>query len=59
MKVRKEWVVWMMERAGRKNGNNKDWQLWQQANPPIEWSSNEMLYEKLQYIHMNPWYLVL
>ncbi|MEM6735666.1 MAG: hypothetical protein AAF620_06295 [Bacteroidota bacterium] len=44
----------MMERAGRKNGNNKDWQLWQQANHPIEWSSNEMLDEKLQYIHMNP-----
>ena len=22
---RKEWIIWMMERAGKKNGNNKDW----------------------------------
>lgn len=21
---RKEWIAWMMERAGKKNGNNKD-----------------------------------
>ena len=21
---RKEWIIWMMERAGKKNGNNKD-----------------------------------
>jgi putative transposase len=26
----------MMERAGEKNGNNKDWQFWQQHNNPIE-----------------------
>ncbi len=24
---RKEWLIWMMERAGKKNGNNVDWQL--------------------------------
>ena len=22
---RKEWIIWMCERAGKKNGNNKDW----------------------------------
>lgn len=22
---RREWMVWMMERAGKKNGNNNDW----------------------------------
>ena len=26
---RKEWIIWMMERAGKKNGNNNDWQFWQ------------------------------
>ena len=26
---RKEWLLWMMERAGRKKSNNKDFQLWQ------------------------------
>jgi hypothetical protein len=22
---RKEWMMWMFEKAGKKNGNNKDW----------------------------------
>jgi hypothetical protein len=22
---RKAWIIWMMERAGQKNGNNNDW----------------------------------
>src|SRR6187402_2254394 len=32
---RREWLLWMFERAGKKNGNNKDWQFWQQHNQPI------------------------
>ena len=51
---RKEWIIWMMERAGRENGNNKDWQLWQQHNHPIELDNNDILDQKLNYIHMNP-----
>ena len=26
---RKDWIIWMMGRAGKKNGNNNDWQFWQ------------------------------
>ncbi len=33
---RKEWMIWMMERAGKKNNNNNDWQFWQQHNKPLE-----------------------
>jgi len=33
---RREWILWMMERAGRKNSNNQNFQLWQQDNHPIE-----------------------
>ena len=51
---RHEWMIWMMERAGKKNGNNSDWQLWQQHNKPIELTSNDMMDQKLDYIHMNP-----
>ncbi len=32
---RKEWMIWMMERAGKKNSNNNDWQFWQQHNNPL------------------------
>jgi putative transposase len=33
---RKEWMMWMFERAGKKNSNNSDWQFWQQHNKPLE-----------------------
>ena len=51
---RKEWVFWMMKRAGIKNKNNNKWQLWQQHNHPIELSSNQMLDQRLYYLHNNP-----
>jgi len=51
---RKEWLVWMFERAGKKNGNNVNWQLWQQDNQPIELWDNYMIDNKLNYIHENP-----
>ena len=51
---RKEWLLWMMERAGKKNSNNTDWQLWQQHNHPVELLNKEMFFQKLEYIHQNP-----
>ncbi|MCO6499858.1 MAG: transposase [Vicingus serpentipes] len=51
---RKEWLIWMFERAGKKNGNNSNWQLWQQDNQPIELWDNYMIDNKLNYLHQNP-----
>ena len=51
---RKEWMLWMMKRAGTKNSNNNDFQFWQQHNHPIEIWSPEVFDQKLDYIHMNP-----
>ena len=51
---RKEWIIWMMERAGKKNGNNINWQIWQTHNKPLEITSQKMIDEKLAYIHHNP-----
>lgn len=51
---RKEWILDMMQKAGMKNGNNSDWQLWQQHNQPIELVNSEMFYQRLRYIHYNP-----
>jgi len=42
------------ERAGKKNSNNTNYQFWQQDNHPIELSNNEMMTQKLNYIHHNP-----
>lgn len=51
---RKEWMLWLMKRAGAKNERNKDFQFWQQHNHPIELSTNEMIDQRLDYTHNNP-----
>ena len=51
---RKEWMMWLMKRAGSKNERNKDFQFWQQHNHPIELSTNEMIDQRLDYTHNNP-----
>ncbi len=51
---RREWMIWMMERAGKYNPNNNDFQFWQQNNNPIELYDNEIMEQKLEYIHNNP-----
>ena len=47
---RKEWLLWMMERAGLKNSNVKKRQFWQQNNKPIEFWSAEVIDQKVEYI---------
>ncbi len=51
---RKAWMLWMMERSGKLNENNNDWQFWQQHNHPIELSNEKIMKQKLKYIHYNP-----
>ncbi len=51
---RREWMIYMFERAGKRNSNNKDFQFWQQDNHPIELSNPGMLRQKLDYLHQNP-----
>jgi len=51
---RKDWMLWMMERAGKKKSNVKNRQFWQQHNQPIELWSNKVIDQKIEYIHNNP-----
>ncbi|MCC9136996.1 transposase [Pontibacter silvestris] len=51
---RKEWMLWLMERAGLKNSNVKHRQFWQQHNQPIELWSAAVIDQKVDYIHNNP-----
>jgi putative transposase len=44
----------MFKRAGAANSNNKIHQFWQQDNHPIELSTNEMVDQRLSYLHENP-----
>lgn len=51
---RREWMLWMTERAGKQNPNNNDFQFWQQNNNPIELFDNAIMQQKLDYLHHNP-----
>ncbi|MCC5921357.1 MAG: transposase [Cyclobacteriaceae bacterium] len=51
---RKEWLLWMMKRAGSMSSKVKESQLWQHNNQPIELFSSHVIDQKVQYIHQNP-----
>lgn len=51
---RREWMLWFFEREGKANPNNEHYQFWQQGNHPIELWSNEVIDQKLDYLHNNP-----
>ncbi len=51
---RKEWLLTMMKKAGKKITNNKDFQFWQQHNHPIELNTIEITQQRIDYIHNNP-----
>jgi putative transposase len=51
---RREWMLWMFERAGAKSSNVTKFQFWQHDNHPIELWSAEVIEQKANYIHSNP-----
>lgn len=51
---RKEWLLWMMKRAGEKSSHHNDFQLWQEGNHPIELRTPAIAEQKLNYLHNNP-----
>jgi putative transposase len=51
---RREWILRKMYSAGNFNNNNNDFQFWMQDNHPIELSTNEILDQKFEYLHLNP-----
>ncbi len=51
---RKEWLLWMFEKAGKEKGNVSTYQFWQHHNKPIELWSDKVIQQKIDYIHANP-----
>ena len=48
-----ELMFWMFWSAREKNSNNKYYQFWRLDNHPIELYANQMMDQKLEYIHNN------
>ena len=51
---RKNWMLWLLQKAGEKNNRNKDIQFWQQDNHPVECDTLDILESRLIYLHENP-----
>jgi len=51
---RREWMLWLFNRAGKHNSNNEKYQFWQQNNHPIQLSAQEMINQRVDYTHNNP-----
>ena len=51
---RKEWLLYLFRHFASKNNHNIEFQFWQQHNHPIDLTSNELIEQKLHYIHQNP-----
>ena len=51
---RREWMLWLFERAGQHNAHNTKYQFWQQSNHPIELPSTDLRQQRLAYLHRNP-----
>jgi len=54
LESRREWMLWMFERAGKYNPNNEKYQFWQQHNHPVQLSTQKMQQQRLDYLHNNP-----
>ena len=54
LESKKEWMIWMFERAGRKNASNERYQFWQNGYHPIELSNPVLVKQRLNYLHDNP-----
>ena len=51
---RRDWMLWLFKRAGEYNSNNEKYQFWQQHNHPVQLSTQEMINQRLDYLHNNP-----
>jgi REP element-mobilizing transposase RayT len=51
---REAWLSWIFKSAGRYRKTNKNVQIWQHSNHPVELTNNEMIEQRLNYLHQNP-----
>jgi REP element-mobilizing transposase RayT len=51
---RKDWMLSIFSKAGKANSGNEKNQFWRQDNHPIEVWSEDVINQKLTYLHNNP-----
>ncbi|TPE44662.1 REP-associated tyrosine transposase [Pontibacter mangrovi] len=51
---RKNWLLWMFKSAGEKSASHGEYQFWQLGGHYVELSTNELMEQRLEYLHQNP-----
>ena len=51
---RKEWLLNHFQNAAKLDGKNRNHEVWQNGNRPIELYTPKVIRQKLNYIHINP-----
>jgi putative transposase len=51
---RRDWLLYLFQYFAKHNTNNRDFQFWQQDNHPIALWTLSVMWQKLNYIHLNP-----
>lgn len=51
---RAKWMLRVFKEYGEANSNNKNYQFWIQNNRPMELISAKFIFQKMNYIHLNP-----
>ena len=51
---RREWLLKLLAEAGQQNSKKTNYQLWRNDNHPIELYSEDVINQKVNYIHNNP-----
>lgn len=51
---RRDWMLFQFRLRGKMNRRNQGYQFWTHENHPIELSTNEMIDQRINYIHENP-----
>ena len=51
---RREWLLRLFAEAGAELKRNKNFKVWQDGNHPILLDNNQMITQRLEYVHNNP-----
>ena len=51
---RRDWMLYRFEFAGKFDNRIEKYRFWQDKSHPVELTTNEMIEERINYIHQNP-----
>ena len=51
---RRNWLLWIFESQGKRSSSNENIKIWRHENHPVILDRNEIIDERLSYLHKNP-----